>query len=409
MNIQARGDDGRTWRLRWQAGRDPQTGKWQRLSETFHGTRKQAEARWAERQREIERGVGVTLTGITFADLWTRWLEAKALVVRPRTLESYTALGEAHILPLLGPYRVEKLTPLDVHRAVVAWQQPAQRHDHKGGALSARTVRYCRALVVSCLDQAVKWRIVDTNVARLVDAPKPAKEARTWWTPEEGARFLQVASRHPWAIAFLLALLTGLRRGEILGLRWQDIDWEKQQLTVAQTQVLVHGKITFGPPKTHDSGRTVAINGALIRALRLHRAAQQRQKLQLGEDYHDHGLVLQTTVGTPVSPRNLSRTFAKLQIEAGVPPIRFHDMRHSHASWLLEKGVNIRTIADRLGHSQVSFTMQVYAHSRVEQQRDAVEQLSKDLWGDKWGDSSPHGPSNPGALRPDQTANPHES
>ena len=387
MNIRPRGD--RTWQLTWQAGRDPVSGKWKRVTETFHGTEKQAQQRWLQRQPEIERGTGVELHGITFGALWQRWLAMKAKTVRPRTLDSYRQLGDQHILPLLRDHRVEKLRPLDIQSIVLAWQEPSARLDHKKKdetllSLSPRTVRYLRQLVVSVLDQAVKWQVIPTNPARAVDPPKTEKPVRVWWTLEQGQQFLASATGHRYAVALGLALGVGLRMGEILGLRWRDIDWEGGTLTVAQTQTLVregdHQVMHFGPPKTAESRRTVPLDQGLLRALKWHRTNQQRERDLVKGAYEDHGLVLQTALGRPVHPRNLSRTFDLLQEKAAVPRIRFHDLRHTHASWLLERGVNMRTIADRLGHSQVSFTMQVYAHSRVEHQREAAEALGAALW-----------------------------
>lgn len=377
MNIQQRGP--RTFLLQWQAGLDTATGKYRRISETFHGTRAQAEKRWGTRQAELDRGIGLG-QGVTFADVWSKWMTVKSHQCRASTMASYTMLGNTHILPQLGAKRLDKLTALDIQEAVTRWQAPGARRDTRGDTLSPRTVRYLRSLVVGVLDQAVRWQLVGTNVARLVETPKSVPIKFVWWTPEEGRRFLATAESHPLYIAFALALGTGLRRGEILGLRWTDIDETADTLTVGQTLSTVRGQLVFGPPKTPESRRTIPLDRALLKRLREHRQRQREHRILLGPDYQDHGLVVQSARGTPVGPRIFGRVFDRLQSAAGVPRIRLHDLRHTHASWLLSMGVDARTIADRLGHTQVSFTLQTYAHSTVRAQRDAVTKLGADLF-----------------------------
>lgn len=367
------------WLLRWELGRDPQTGKRHRKNETFHGTKKEADRRWRDIQSEIEKGTGLRAEGLTFAALWEQWLAVKAQDRRPSTISNYRIYGSTYILPQLGRHEVAKLTVLDVQDALNAWRKTPLKRD-PSRVLSPRSVAYCRALVVSCLDQAAKWQLVRTNVAAAVRPPKQVRTPRKWWTPTEAQRFLEIAAGDPLELVFRLALSVGLRRGEILGLRWEDIDMDNRALTVAQTMTLVDGKIGFGPPKTPESHRTLALDADILRALRQHRTVQKRQRLLAGTDYEDHGLVVQTALGKPLSPRNLGRTFTRLQTRAGLTPIRFHDLRHTHASWLLQQGVDPRTIADRMGHSEVSFTMQIYTHSTLEAQREASEKIAALLW-----------------------------
>lgn len=377
MNITPRGDH--TWLLRWQAGRDPQTGKYRRVNETFHGNKKQAETRWVKRQEELERGVGVE-DSWTFAQLWARWLEHKQTRCRASTMNNYQYLGRVHILPYWGTRRVDKLRPPDVHALIQHWQSADARKNQGTGLLSARTIRYLRQTVVNVLDLAVKWQMIPTNVAALVTAPPATRPHHQWWTLAEGQRFLDATRTDQYYVAFALALGTGLRKGEILALRWQDIDWTAQTLTIAQTVMRTDSGYIMGPPKTPESRRTIALDAPLLRTLERHRTIQRRDQLHLGPDYTDHGLVIQTRVGTPLGPRNLHRAFAQALTRVEVPPIRFHDMRHTHASWLLAAGVDMRTIADRLGHSQVSFTMQIYAHSDITAQRDPIHALGTALF-----------------------------
>lgn len=393
MNIQPRGE--KRWLLRWQAGIDPTTGQYRRISEMFHGTRREAESRWQRRHEELARGIGVE-GAETFQGLWDQWLAAKALSCRPSTLASYRLLGTRHLLPVLATKAVSKITPMDCQRLVASWHQPSARQDGKPGPLSPRTIRLLYQCLSATLDQAVRWQLIATNPARAVDPPKIGKVQHRWWTPEQGKRFLAHAASHPYGIVFALALATGLRKGEILGLRWQDVDLDRGLLTVAQIllvqrpQGALPGQLVFGAPKTPESQRTIPIDAGMVRHLRAHFASQQRERRLVGSDYHDHGLVVQTGTGTPLSPRNCSRLFERLQAECpDLPRIRFHDLRHSHASWLQEMGLDIRALADRLGHTQISFTLQVYTHAEVERQRTMADQLGTLLAAD-----SPPPPTN---------------
>lgn len=388
MNIQPRGD--RTWRLRWQDGRDPQTGKWRRVNETFHGTRKQAENRWVERQRQIDEQGNRTreLAGITVSELWALWIDTKN-DLEASTRVSYDGLWRTHIGPQLGRFRVDRLTALDIQRAIVRWQT-GPRADGKPGTLSARTVGYCRTLVVAMLDKALEWQLVPANVAKVVKGPRQRRKRRReeeWWTLEQAQAFIATAGHDRLAIAFLLALGTGLREGEILGLRWSDVDLERGTLRVEQTQKRAEKGYTMGRPKTDASERSIPLDTTVLNALRQHRTAQKRNRVLLGPDYRHHDLVVCTGIGTPILPSNLRRTFDRLQAKAGVPRITFHALRHTHASWLVEQGVDIRLVSDRLGHTEVSFTYQTYVHGRLDRQREAADQLGAKLWGEKRGET----------------------
>ena len=182
--------------------------------------------------------------------------------------------------------------------------------------------------------------------------PSAAAEMRALDEPQT-AKLLEVAMGTPWSVPVLLAAATGLRRGEVLGLRWADVDLEAGKLTVQQTLEETRAGLAFKLPKTAKSRRCIPIPGFAVATLRQHRAEQAKQKLRLGPAYKDHGLVCARTTGEPIRPDVLSHAFVKLVRQTGLPPVRFHDLRHSHASQLLKIGINPKVVSERLGHSTV--------------------------------------------------------
>ena len=226
------------------------------------------------------------------------------------------------------------------------------------------------------LEDAYKWGKVTKNVAKLVKPPKIVAEKFRVWDEGQLRTFLEVAKSHRLYIAFLLAATTGMRQGEILGLRWQDIDFDKAILSVTQAIARDHHGFMVSEPKTSSSRRTIALPSNVIRSLKQHRKLQWSEMLA-AKSYEDHGLVVQTLVGTPVSPRNFARVWYSLLKRAGVPRIRFHDLRHTHATLMLKQGVHPKIVSERLGHSSVQITLDTYSHLLPNMQAAAAEGFGK--------------------------------
>ena len=368
MNIRQRGPH--LWQCVWLISKDPVTGKWAKRYETVESDNaEKVKAYWYQVRQEIDRGTAIEPSGLTVAGWLAEWLRVKQGQVRPRTYESYTGIVRLHLVPTLGPIRLQDLRAPAVQAAMQTWQATPRgdrppKKDYAPPPLSPRTVRYCLLVLTMALDQAVKWQLVDRNVAALVDPPAVPDPPRTWWTADEAGRFLAANAAGRWAIVWQLALLTGLRQGEILGLQWTDVDWDAGTLTVRRT---LDRHNQPGPPKTAQSARTLALDPETLTLLR-----QARPRTR--------GIwVIGTRNGTPVSGRNLSRAFKTALDRADVLRIRFHDLRHSHASLLLEEGEDLKVIADRLGHSQLTFTARVYIHTRAEAQRGKASALAARL------------------------------
>ncbi len=380
MSLTKRGRN--EWQIAWELGVDPATGKRRRVSERFHGTKAAALARYVERQQQLNQGIGLRDPHITVAELATEWLTYKRLQgKRPETMRGYEAMVRDYIVPQIGKIQVAELAALDVQRAIHHWATRA-RKDHRKDlkTISPRRVQYAFRTLSTMLRQAVRWEIVGRNVAEQLEAPTVPKKEAQWWTAEQAAQFLTVAQTHMHGIVWALALLTGMRKGELLGLRWADIDWDAGTLTVRQTQDSRHPK-EFGSPKTDAGARTIKLDAGTLDLLKAHRTAQKRQRLMAKKAYQDWGLVCCTGLGTPLNPSNLNRDMNKLIAQAQVPKIRFHDLRHTHGTLLREQGTDFRVIANRLGHAQVSFTMQIYAHASTDAQAKPAEAVSRALLG----------------------------
>jgi integrase len=269
-------------------------------------------------------------------------------------------------------------------------------------------VQYVRAVLRRALNQALKWGYISRNVAVLVEVPRVEKRSATLLNPEEGQRLLAAVAGHRLEALYHVALLMGLREGEVLGLRWIDVDFTAHTLRVEQTVQCLNGKLTLARPKTASSRRLLPLPNKIERALARHaeRQAEERQR----DDWQAYGLVFPSERGTPMEPRNLVRHFKSVLERADLPDVRFHDLRHSCATMLIAQGVHARTVMEIMGHSQISVTMNTYGHIMPETQRaaaDALDRLFPDNEDkpDEQDDAesggaraSPPGPSGPGKL-----------
>lgn len=390
------------YKLYWEMGRGAD-GRRRQKTQRFTGTEKEAQLAWVRAEARLDAQGTRTTAGaraLTFGDLLDRFLEEKIADRRDTTRHNYGYVARVYLTPALGGVRLDRLTADHVAAAVLDWGQRPRGGIPDAPTVSRRTVRLALQILQESLDAGVRWRWLSHNVARDVDGPPQTARAPTWWTGEQLAVFLAATSDdQTYGSLYRVACLAGLRQGELLGLRWVDVEWDGPALHITQQ------RNRFGDtaaPKSSRGTRRVPIDGGTAEALRRTRAAQDRDRSRLGADYQDHGLVWQTAVGTPLSPRNLTRRWYRDRERAGLPAIRFHDLRHSHASVLAAAHMDVRQLADRLGHAQVSFTIQTYVHARSEDQRADVERLASTMDapipspGDLLG--TPRGPRGP---RPD--------
>lgn len=322
------------------------------------------------------RGKDINPDRISVADFLKQWLEDDVRPnVEPRTYESYESIVRLHLIPELGRHQLVKLTPRHV--------QTLLRVKRDAG-LSPRTVAYIRAVLRIALSRAERWELVPRNVADLVDTPKQRRIEITPWTPEEAMRFLEVAHQDRLGALFTVALAIGLRKGEALGLRWDDVDLENRRLIIRHQlqRTKAHG-LVLKAPKTDRSRRSIALPDQVVTALRQHRIRQHQERLLAGARWVDSGLVFTTTIGTPIEPTNVNKRFAALVSAAGVPRQRFHDQRHWCATLLLAQGLPPRLVMDLLGHTQISTTMDLYGHVLDEDRRRGADLMDALFTGQK--------------------------
>lgn len=380
-----------TWRIYYELGDDPVTGKRRQKTETFHGTKEAARERWRKEQVRIDAGqVTAHQSGGTVGELVQRWFAdyVPTANLRPATVAHYRHYAERYIVPTLGRMRLVRVTPLDIQHALATWLAQPVPPD---GTLSPITVGKIHRLLRALLDQAVTWDLLDHNPARRVRAPAPGDQYRPQiWDAAAIRVFLRVAHDHRWGAGIRLALFAGLRRGEVLGLRWEDIDWETGTLTLRHTRVYVQGQGDIdSTPKTRSGWRRVVLDAESVAWLRRRRAMAQAEAEAAGPLYHDQGYVLQSAVGSPVGTRNLNNAFKRLCQQAGVPRIRIQDLRHTHGTALHEAGVDLKTIQDRLGHSAIGVTARYYLHPGLAPQAAAMDELLKRWNGDEGPEKGP--------------------
>ncbi len=356
-NIRQRADG------RWEARVTLRTG----TSKSFYGkTRADVQRAMTQALRDVQRGVPVPTSRQTVAQFLRRWLEEVAKPsLRPSTYAGYKVVIEKHLVPHIGKLPLEKLTPQDV-QALLAERSRA--------GLSPRTVQLIRAVLRRALGQAVEWDLVGRNAAVPAKPPRQHRYQARIWTPEETRRFLAAAQNDRWAALYTVAAYLGLRQGEALGLRWADIDVEARTLRVSGAMPTVGPRVR-SEPKTERSRRTLPLPAAVVTALRTQRTRQLEERLRAGDAWQDHDLVFASIIGTPVERKGLHDRWKRAITQAGVPDIRFHDLRHGCASFLLASGVPARVVMDILGHSSIKTTMDTYSHVMPHLVGDAMTTL----------------------------------
>ena len=367
MKIRAKGPG--KWQCVWELGVD-ETGRRRQVTEMVYGTRAEAEARWIQRAAALQRPGRRDPRPRTVGDVVDVWLaHVQASGTRPRTLESYQAMVARFVRPTLGAVPLHTLTTGTIQAAVDQWAR-MPRQDGRPGPLSPRTVAYALACLRMALAFAVQGEWLDRNPDTAVSVRVPPR-AETWWDPETATRFLTATRSHRWAAAWWLALRAGLRLGEVLALQWADCDLDAGVCVVQRAMNIRHPG-QFGPVKGVRGGHPVVVDPETVAVLRATQAAQAADRARVGAAWQDEGWVIATHTGHWVMPRNLVRAFHQAQRAVGVPPIRFHDLRHSHATHLMAAGVPLRVVADRLGHADPHFTARRYLHSDTAIQREWI-------------------------------------
>jgi integrase len=366
-------------------GRNPQTGKLKRAS--FYGkTRKEVADKLAKSLRDQQQGIFVEPHKLILGEWLDTWLwNYKKPRLRSTTLDNYEMLIRRHIKPDLEKIALRDLRPEHLQHF----------YNEKGKeGLAPRSIQLMHIVLHGALSQAEKNQLVVRNVSKLTERPQGVRrEVQPLTANQVSVSLLPMLQDDRLFAVIYLAFATGLRRGELLALRWQDVDLNEGVLQVRQTLARVNvyneqgGKIKtqlmFQEPKTAHSRRKVPIPEACLVALKRHKAKQAEEKLLLGPAYADHGLMVCQPDGKPVDPRNFLRYFKRVLEQAGLPNIRIHDARYTFATMMLELGESPKTVQTMLGHSRVSITLDTYSHVSLELEKKAAAKLNAALSGEK--------------------------
>lgn len=364
------------WALVYDAPPGPD-GRRRQKTKIVHGTKKEAQKALREIHQQIDNGCYVEPDRISLADYLDRWLKE---YVQPnlsaKTAQEYAQKIRSYVVPNLGATRLVDLKPLHLQSF---YNRMLESGGAKGTGLSARSVLHIHRVLHKALGQAVKWQMLLRNPTDAAEAPKCRQLEMRVLDPAAVPRLLEATADTSFHMPVLLSLSTGMRRGEVLALRWADVDLDTGVASICrsaeQTKAGVHMKET----KTAKSRRAVTLPASVIVALREHRGRQAQNKLLLGDGYQDHDLVCSYPDGRPIDPRYISSSFPSLLRRAGLPHIRFHDLRHTHATLLLAQGVHPKIVSERLGHSTIGITLDTYSHVLPTMQEEAARKIDSVL------------------------------
>lgn len=336
-------------------GRDPKTGKYKHVWVTVKGTKKEAEKKLSELLHQQDTGNFMKPGKTTLADFLDHWLDQYAKPnLSPRGFERYSGIVKQHLIPEMGNVPLTLLKP-----------EYLQKHygAKLASGLSPRTVRYHHAVIHKALQTALKWGLVNRNVADAVDLPKITRSDMKTWSQEELSQFLTTAKDSPYYPLFYAALFTGMRRSELLALRWQDIDFAASQIYVNRSlHQLKDNTFVFTQPKSAKSRRTIAMSPSLCQVLKQHCENQTNELALQNISRTDQNIVFSHFDGTPLRPNSVTRAFETLSAQCGLKVIRLYDTRHTHASLMLKQGVHPKVVQERLGHASIQMTIDTYSH-----------------------------------------------
>jgi integrase len=382
-----------SWEIKFDLGRDPITGRRITKYLTLRGTKRKAQEELTRLLGQRNEGSYIEPTKMTVAQYLHHWLDTDIdRRVSARTAARYRGIVEKNIIPRLGHVPVRKLTPVHIEAFEAelqreGWVKPQAKKKPMEGeeipieekrGLSSQTALHVHRVLSQALGHAVRVGVLFKNPARQVKPPRPPSREIKILDKNEIVTLIGAAKGTSLYVPILVAVTTGMRRGELLALRWSDIDLKASILTVSQALERIKGKFEFKPPKTRTSRRTITLSAITTEALRKHHTAQLEDRLKLGLGRDPRGLVFTRADGEPMDADALSKAFRKLVAATKVTPITFHGLRHTHISHLLMDGEHVKVVSERAGHANVNTTLGVYAAYIPNMQADAA--LRVDAW-----------------------------
>lgn len=343
----------------------------------FYGkTRQEVAEKLNKALNELNTGMYVDINKITVSDWLNKWLYSYKLnSIKPKTFESYNYIIQSCIMPFIGNFYLQDLNTDNI-------QSMLNKLIKKN--LSSRTIKYTHTVLHSALEQAFKNSLITKNSSNNVALPKKSKKEIRILSIEEQTIFLNCVKSHRLNAAFILLLSTGIRVGELLALSWDNVNIEEgtiritqnvQRIKVFDESSKTKTKLIFGTPKTDKGIRTIPLLDSVINILIEHKKRQANEQNKAGEIYKDNNLVFCTEIGTPIEPRNLTRTFKGILKKANLEDINLHALRHTFATRGLESGIELKVMQELLGHSSISVTGDIYSHVLPEKKKESINKL----------------------------------
>jgi integrase len=371
---------GPTWSYVLYLGRDDATGKKHQKWVGGFRTKKLAEDALTEALERVRTGSWADPGRQTVSEYLEGWLVSVSPSLRATTASSYRWVIEKWVVPRIGSVRLSALTPARLS-ALYGDLLANGRTRGKGGALAPRSVAYVHRILTHAFKDAAAWGLLPRNPAAVVVPPKAAGREMKVWTAEQVRGFLASVTDDRLYALWAILLTTGMRRGEVVGLRWEDVDLQRRTLDVSQSHVTVGYAVEKSTPKTAKGRRSVSIDPITAATLKAWRKHQREERLVAGSEWQESGLVFTAPAGGPIHPQTVSGMFKRLAANAGLPAIRLHDARHTAATLALAAGVHPKVVSERLGHANISITMDTYSHVVEGMQEEAAKKMASLVYG----------------------------
>ncbi|MEM8620171.1 MAG: site-specific integrase [Actinomycetota bacterium] len=366
------------WAFRVDAGVNPETGKRRQMLRQGFKTQREAEKALAATQQAVEQNSVVAKSTMKVDAFFDEWLASQNGRLKESTLHSYEITAK-RIRGGLGHVQLQALTPLQIERFYADLLEHGRAD---GTGLSPKTVRNTHTVLRKALSDAERLGLVQRNAAAAARGPAVERPEFTVWSSDELNQFFAQVESHRLYAAFVLLATTGMRRGEVLGVRWSDIDLDSGELAIVQTITSVDGRLTVTTPKTRGSRRVIYLDDTTVGVLRAHRKRQREEQLAAGPDWDNtNGLLFTDETGAAVRPEWFSKEFGRHVAEADVPRIRLHDVRHTYATLALKASVHPKIVSERLGHSTIAITLDLYSHVTPGVAREAAQTVAAKIFG----------------------------
>jgi integrase len=322
------------------------------------------------------RGINVVPSADSLSTfLFDSWLPSMRPAVRPSTYQSYEQIARTHLAPRIGSTALKAISPIMLNQ-LYADLLSHGRLDGRGG-LAPKSVRNIHIVIHKALQDAVRWDLLARNPANLADPPLAARSEVKTWSPEQLVAFLEHVRDHRLSPAIRLTAMTGMRRGEVLGLRWSDLDSVTGRLSIQRARLSIAYEVVVSEPKTAKGRRSVALDAETVIQLREHRKRQLEERMAAGELWHDSDAVFTDELGRPIHPDRFTKLFATLVESSGLERLTPHGLRHTHATLALQANRNPKVVSERLGHANVSITLDTYSHVTPTLEQDVADTVAR--------------------------------